>query len=43
MMVTVNTRVLVTYTINVKLKDVTGETVGTVADYFYGLQNSCRW
>ena len=29
----VNTRVLVTYTISVKLKDVTGETVETVADF----------
>ena len=35
MMVIVNTRVLVTYTINVKLKDVTGETVETVADFIF--------
>ena len=35
MMVIVNTRVLVTYTINVKLKDVTGETVETVADLIF--------
>ena len=34
-MVIVNTRVLVTYTINVKLKDVTGETVETVADFIF--------
>ena len=35
MMAIVNTRVLVTYTINVKLKDVTGETVETVADFIF--------
>ena len=34
-MAIVNTRVLVTYTINVKLKDVTGETVETVADFIF--------
>ena len=34
-MAIVNIRVLVTYTINVKLKDVTGETVETVADFIF--------
>ena len=34
-MAIVKTRVLVTYTINVKLKDVTGETVETVADFIF--------